>query len=58
VSEPEPIELPLAGPPARQVTKPWGYERIWAETDRYAGKLIAIEAGQRLSLQYHERKEE
>ncbi|HET9345094.1 MAG TPA: cupin domain-containing protein, partial [Candidatus Limnocylindrales bacterium] len=31
---------------------------IWAETDRYIGKLIAIETGQRLSLQYHERKEE
>ena len=58
MSEAEGIEVPLAGPPARHVPKPWGYELIWAETDRYAGKLIAIEAGQRLSLQLHERKEE
>ena len=58
MSEAEEIEVPLAGPPARHVPKPWGYELIWAETDRYAGKLIAIEAGQRLSLQLHERKEE
>jgi mannose-6-phosphate isomerase-like protein (cupin superfamily) len=56
VSETEGIETPLAGAPARHVVKPWGYEHIWAENDRYAGKLIAIEAGKRLSLQYHERK--
>ena len=31
---------------------------IWAETDRYVGKVITIEPGQRLSLQYHERKDE
>jgi mannose-6-phosphate isomerase len=59
--DPEPV-VPaagsLTGAPARRVAKPWGYEHIWAETDRYAGKLIAIEAGQRLSLQLHERKEE
>ena len=49
---------PLTGASARFVPKPWGHELIWAETDRYVGKLIAINAGQRLSLQYHERKEE
>ena len=49
---------PLTGAPARRVPKPWGHELIWAQTDRYVGKLIAIEAGQRLSLQLHERKEE
>jgi mannose-6-phosphate isomerase len=58
VSETEGIETPLTGAPARHVVKPWGYEHIWAENDRYAGKLIAIEAGKRLSLQYHERKDE
>ncbi len=31
---------------------------IWAETDRYVGKIISIEPGKRLSLQYHERKDE
>jgi len=48
----------LADEPARRVEKPWGHELIWAETDRYVGKIIAIDPGQRLSLQYHERKDE
>jgi quercetin dioxygenase-like cupin family protein len=42
----------------RRVTKPWGEERIFAETPHYAGKLIAIRAGQSLSYQYHNVKEE
>lgn len=41
-----------------RIEKPWGYEVIWAHADRYVGKLIAIRAGQRLSLQYHEKKDE
>jgi mannose-6-phosphate isomerase-like protein (cupin superfamily) len=48
----------LTGAPARLVQKPWGHELVWAETGRYVGKVIAIETGRRLSLQYHERKEE
>ena len=42
----------------RRVPKPWGQELIWALTDRYCGKVITIETGRRLSLQYHERKDE
>lgn len=42
----------------RRVDKPWGYELIFAHTDRYAGKILHINAGQRLSLQYHEQKDE
>ena len=42
----------------RQVDKPWGRELIWALTDRYCGKVITIETGKRLSLQYHEQKVE
>jgi mannose-6-phosphate isomerase len=42
----------------RRVEKPWGHELIWAVADRYVGKLLVIEAGSRLSLQYHERKDE
>ena len=42
----------------RRVPKPWGYELIWAERDRYAGKILHIERGQQLSYQYHHRKEE
>ena len=41
-----------------QISKPWGSERIWAQTDRLAGKVIQIQAGDRLSLQYHREKEE
>ena len=42
----------------RRVDKPWGHELIWALTDRYCGKTIVIETGRRLSLQYHEAKDE
>jgi mannose-6-phosphate isomerase-like protein (cupin superfamily) len=49
---------PSDGFTPRQVDKPWGSELIWALTDRYCGKVITIETGKRLSLQYHERKEE
>jgi mannose-6-phosphate isomerase len=40
------------------VPKPWGHEIVWARTDRYAGKILHVRAGESLSLQYHERKEE
>ncbi len=42
----------------RRVAKPWGYELIFAETERYAGKILHLEGGHSLSLQYHERKDE
>ena len=42
----------------RIVKKPWGHEEIWAETDKYCGKILYIKAGHRLSLQYHEKKTE
>jgi mannose-6-phosphate isomerase len=38
--------------------KPWGHELWWAETDRYAGKILVVNAGQALSLQYHREKDE
>ena len=41
-----------------RVDKPWGYELRWAITDRYLGKLIHIDAGHKLSLQYHVQKDE
>ena len=41
-----------------RVDKPWGYETIWARTDRYVGKILHIEAGHALSLQYHRVKDE
>jgi mannose-6-phosphate isomerase-like protein (cupin superfamily) len=42
----------------RHVDKPWGWELIWAETGDYVGKLLFVRAGESLSLQYHERKDE
>ena len=42
----------------KRVEKPWGYELWWAVTDRYVGKLIHVNKGHALSLQYHERKDE
>lgn len=41
-----------------KVDKPWGYEDRWAITDRYLGKILHINPSQRLSLQYHEKKDE
>ncbi|TMQ03509.1 MAG: cupin domain-containing protein, partial [Deltaproteobacteria bacterium] len=41
-----------------RVEKPWGYEVIWAKADRYVGKILHIEPGQVLSLQYHNKKDE
>ena len=31
---------------------------VWARTERYVGKILHIEPGHVLSLQYHERKDE
>jgi mannose-6-phosphate isomerase-like protein (cupin superfamily) len=42
----------------RRVDKPWGHEEIWAETERYVGKILAIRRDARLSLQYHQLKDE
>lgn len=41
-----------------RVPKPWGYELIWAHTDEYVGKILHIDAGQALSVQYHREKDE
>ena len=41
-----------------RVDKPWGYELHWAKTDRYVGKVIHVDAGHALSLQYHNIKDE
>ena len=51
----EPMEH--ADTPTR-VEKPWGWELWWTVTDRYVGKVIFITAGNRLSLQYHNEKDE
>jgi mannose-6-phosphate isomerase-like protein (cupin superfamily) len=42
----------------QKVEKPWGYELIWAKTGDYVGKVLHINQGHKLSLQYHRQKEE
>jgi len=42
----------------RRVPKPWGEEIIYAETEKYAGKILVVRREHSLSLQYHERKDE
>ena len=49
---------PISAEGSGRGDKPWGYEVRWAVTERYAGKLIHVERGHRLSLQYHVQKEE
>ena len=41
-----------------RIEKPWGYELIFGRTAKYVGKVLHINAGQSLSLQYHEVKDE
>jgi mannose-6-phosphate isomerase-like protein (cupin superfamily) len=48
--------MPTSQP--RHVEKPWGYEIWWAQNEHYAGKLLHVEAGHRLSLQLHREKDE
>jgi mannose-6-phosphate isomerase len=42
----------------KRVEKPWGYEIVFASTDRYCGKIIVVRAGEELSLQFHRSKDE
>jgi mannose-6-phosphate isomerase-like protein (cupin superfamily) len=49
---------PVSPAGSGRVDKPWGYELRWAITDRYLGKVIHVDAGHSLSLQYHVQKDE
>jgi len=42
----------------RKTDKPWGYELLFAHTPKYAGKVIFVRKGHRLSFQYHKEKDE
>jgi mannose-6-phosphate isomerase len=52
------LDLDRFAVPVKRVEKPWGYELVYAATDRYAGKHIFINAGEELSLQFHKKKDE
>ena len=42
----------------KKVDKPWGHEIIWSHCEKFVGKILCINAGHKLSRQYHEVKEE
>jgi mannose-6-phosphate isomerase len=42
----------------RRVDKPWGYELIWAHSERYVGKILHVSKDHALSRQYHRQKDE
>ena len=42
----------------RRTDKPWGYELLWALSEQYAGKILFVRAGESLSLQFHNEKDE
>jgi mannose-6-phosphate isomerase len=42
----------------RRVDKPWGWELIWAHAEQYVGKVLFVRAGESLSLQFHNQKDE
>jgi mannose-6-phosphate isomerase-like protein (cupin superfamily) len=48
----------LSAVETERVEKPWGYELVWARTDRYVGKILHVRRDHALSLQYHRVKEE
>jgi mannose-6-phosphate isomerase-like protein (cupin superfamily) len=50
--------VPPGSDPQQRVDKPWGHEVWWAQTDHYAGKLLVVDAGQKLSVQMHREKDE
>ena len=50
--------MPNTKQSVQRVEKPWGYELIWATTKDYVGKILHINKGHQLSLQYHRIKEE
>lgn len=52
------LQVPDGSDPQSRVEKPWGHEIWWAQTDHYAGKLLVVKAGQRLSIQMHREKDE
>jgi len=43
---------------AKHIPKPWGFEEIICNNDKYCGKLLHINAGQSTSWHYHKKKDE
>ncbi len=52
------LDLDRFATEVRRVEKPWGYEIVYAVTERYCGKVLFVRAGEELSLQFHREKDE
>jgi mannose-6-phosphate isomerase len=52
------LDLDRFAVPVKRIEKPWGYELVYASTERYCGKVIFVKAGEELSLQFHKKKDE
>jgi len=52
------LDLDRFASQVNRVEKPWGYEIVFAHTERYAGKLLFVRKGGVLSLQFHNAKDE
>ena len=52
------LDLDRFGVEVKRIEKPWGYELVFAATERYCGKVIFVRAGEQLSLQFHREKDE
>jgi mannose-6-phosphate isomerase-like protein (cupin superfamily) len=57
-TSPNLLDLDRFAVDVKRVEKPWGYELLYATTDRYCGKVIFIRSGEQLSLQFHKTKDE
>jgi len=53
-----PLQASEGSGPLSRVEKPWGHEIWWAHTDHYAGKILFVKKGHRLSIQMHVEKDE
>jgi mannose-6-phosphate isomerase len=52
------LDLDRFGVDVKRIDKPWGYEIVFALSEKYCGKLIFVRAGEQLSLQFHRVKDE
>lgn len=57
-SSPNLLDLDRFAVDVKRVEKPWGYELVYAATEHYCGKVLFINAGEQLSLQFHKAKDE
>ena len=48
----------LKNKPIRRIDKPWGWEEILEENERYVVKRLLMKKGEQCSYQYHEKKME